>query len=521
MAVVDPLDAYRLLHANPLWYAQFGREGADTVGRNGQEMNLWVNPQDRDRLLAAIVQCPSEYTLEAPIRALNGTPRWCRISARHSMADGAPRVVIAMQDIQAQWDMEQSLRDSRALALKIFDVVPETLLISDAKTGEFIDINSAWADKMGYSKGEVLGKTSRDINLWVNMEDVAAMARRFAAQGQVDGELLDMRRADGVVLNFEVSGRQWQAADRLLSIWMARDITERRRAERALQELNATLEDRVQQRTQELADALKVVRVAQDELVRTQRLSSLGALVAGVAHELNTPIGNALLAGTTLEHMSAGFSAQRAQGLTRAALEQYTQSVDEATAILLSNLKRLVELTNGFKQLAVDQSSYQRRVFDLRTVVDEVLLTINPTLRRTTHTVQVDVPQALAMDSFPGPLGQVLINLINNAVLHGFDGRGAGTIVVGARESDSDSLVVTVHDNGVGIPAANLDRIFDPFFTTRLGQGGSGLGLHICFSLVNGLLGGNISVSSHPSGGTLFSLRLPRNAPVFTDTENL
>lgn len=117
------------------------------------------------------------------------------------------------------------------------------------------------------------------------------------------------------------------------------------------------------------------------------------------------------------------------------------------------------------------------------------------------------------MDSFPGPLGQVLINLINNAVLHGFDGRSGGVVVIGAQADESGAIELTVQDNGVGIPAAHRDRIFDPFFTTRLGQGGSGLGLHICFSLVNRLLGGSISAASELDGGTCFTLRLPRCAP--------
>ncbi len=513
MAVFDPMESYRLLYANPLWCAQFDRPIACAAGGVSPDMTLWVNEQDGAQFMSAIDECPSQFCLDAPLLTINAAPLWCRISARHSVVDSKPRLVIALQEIQAQRDMEQSLRDSRELALKIFDVVPETLLISDARTGEFIDVNSAWAAKMGYRKEEVVGKTSRDIQLWVDMEGVAAMGKRFAANGQVDGELLDMRRADGVILNFEVSGRQWRTADRHVSIWMARDITELRRNEVALKELNATLEDRVQRRTRELADALEVVRHAQNELVRTQRLSSLGALVAGVAHELNTPIGNALLAGSTLEHVSEDFNALKGQGLTRAALERYTSAVGLATDILLTNLTRSVELINGFKQLAVDQSSYHRRVFDLKTVVDEVLLTISPTLRRTPHTVRLEVPPQLEMDGFPGPLGQVLINLINNAVTHGFDGAAKGTVVVAASAEGPEHMVLTVQDNGVGIAAANIDRIFDPFFTTRMGQGGSGLGLHICFSLVNGLLGGSISAASHASGGACFTLRLPRTAP--------
>jgi signal transduction histidine kinase len=151
----------------------------------------------------------------------------------------------------------------------------------------------------------------------------------------------------------------------------------------------------------------------------------------------------------------------------------------------------------------------------LRSVVDEVLLTLRPTLRRKPYAVDVDVPESLAMDSYPGPLGQVLINLINNALLHAFDGREQGRIRFSAKADGEDQLLLCVEDDGLGIPAAHLDRIFDPFFTTRLGQGGSGLGLHICFSLVNSLLGGGIEAgASAELGGAAFTLRLPRVAPV-------
>ncbi|MBA4344204.1 MAG: hypothetical protein C0423_18850 [Methylibium sp.] len=514
MALVDPLQGYRLVDANPQWYQQFGLSAGQAVGRNGQELNLWIDPQDRARLIAALTSAGSETALDAQLRVGDSEQRWFRICARRVLSRRRDWAVLSMQDIQAQRELEQTLRDSEAVALQLFDVVPETLLISDAKTGEFIDINRAWASKMGYTKQQVIGKTSRDLNLWVDMNAVAAMGRRFGQNGQVDGEQLDMRRADGSILNFEVSARQWQSSSRHLSIWVARDITEHRRAEQALRELNATLEERVALRTRELADALEVVQRAQDELVRTQRLSSLGALVAGVAHELNTPIGNALLTSSTLEQLSAEFDLKRTQKLTRSTLEHYAQTVAEISRMLMSNLSRAVELINGFKQLAVDQSSYQRRSFDLRTGVDEVLLTLSPALRRSSHEVVVDIPEPLQLDSFPGPLGQVLINLINNALLHAFEGHSQGHITVSARPDGPEHLLMCVSDDGSGIPPENLLRIFDPFFTTRLGQGGSGLGLHICFSLVKGLLGGSIEAGASAQGGAAFTLRLPRTAPI-------
>ncbi|WP_397535450.1 ATP-binding protein [Roseateles sp.] len=521
MALVDPLQGFRLVDANPQWFKQFGLSADQAVGRNGRDLNLWVEAQDRERLIAALPQAGTETALDAQLHVGAGECRWFRISARRVLSHGRDWTVLSMQDIEAQRTLEQTLRDSEAVAMQLFDVVPETLLISDAKTGEFIDINRAWATKMGYTKQQVVGKNSRELNLWVDIPAVAAMGQRFARNGQVDGELLDMRRADGTILNFEVAGRQWQSSSRHLSIWVARDITEYRRTQQALEELNATLEERVALRTQELADALDVVQRAQDELVRTQRLSSLGALVAGVAHELNTPIGNALLTSSTLQEVAVAFEAQRTQKLTRTSLDHYARTVNEAAGMLMSNLSRAVELINGFKQLAVDQSSYQRRVFDLRTGVEEVLLTLRPSLRRTPYQVIVDIPEPLQLDSFPGPLGQVLINLINNALLHAFDGRIQGCITVSARPDGAEHLLLSVTDDGSGIPAEHLLRIFDPFFTTRLGQGGSGLGLHICFSLVKGLLGGSIEAGASAQGGAAFTLRLPRVAPAYQPASEL
>jgi PAS domain S-box-containing protein len=514
MAIVDPRQDFRLITANRRWFEQFGRENDAAIGRNGRELDLWEREQDRDAMIVRLRHCPSEAEIEAPLRRADGSRIWCRISGRHLLLRGRPQLLLAMQDIQAQRELEESLRDSEAVARQIFDVVPEALLISNADTGEFIEVNRAWVDRIGYQKDELIGKTSRDINLWVDLPAIGQMAGRFAKNGQLDGELQQIRRADGETREFEISARQWQSSTRRLSIWIARDVTDKRRAQQALEELNATLEERVAQRTGELADALDVVKHAQDELVRTQRLSSLGALVAGIAHELNTPIGNAVLASSTLQHVSGDFDKQRRGPLTRSALEQYTASVSEISGVLESNLQRAVELINGFKQLAVDQSSYQRRSFSLRSVVDEVLLTLRPTLRRKPYAVDVEVPESLAMDSFPGPLGQVLINLINNAVLHAFDGREQGRIRVSAQADGEDQLLLRVEDDGLGIPAAHLDRIFDPFFTTRLGQGGSGLGLHICFSLVNSLLGGSIEAGASELGGAAFTLRLPRVAPV-------
>lgn len=290
------------------------------------------------------------------------------------------------------------------------------------------------------------------------------------------------------------------------------DITERKRREQQVHELNASLELRVDERTRELRTALDRLQRAQDELLRNEKLVSLGALVAGVAHELNTPVGNAVTVASTLVQRQRQFKDLTQSGLTRSALADYLQDMEEGGQIVERNLARAAELIGSFKQLAVDQTSYQRRRFDLREVVDEILLAMRPTIRKAGVRLHDTVPPALQLDSFPGPLGQVLINLINNAIVHAFEGREGGEIALHAQASAA-GLCIEVRDDGRGIPPEHQKKLFDPFFTTRMGQGGSGLGLHIVYSLVNGLLGGRIEVHSSAGAGSRFELHLPLSAP--------
>lgn len=292
------------------------------------------------------------------------------------------------------------------------------------------------------------------------------------------------------------------------------DITSRKLREQEIERLNASLESRVQERTATLRETLDRLSQAQDELLQNEKLASLGALVAGISHELNTPIGNAVTVASTLVETHRHFREQTETGLTRSALASYLDDVQEGGQIIERNLSRAAELISSFKQLAADQASYQRRPFDLHSVVKEVLMAMQPTVRKTQARLEGDIPLGLMIDSYPGPLGQVLMNLINNALTHAFQESQNGLIQVFIESSSvPDTIHLVVSDDGCGIPAPNLKRIFDPFFSTRLGRGGSGLGLHITHTLVTGLLGGRISVSSTPGKGSRFTLQLPLQAP--------
>ena len=278
--------------------------------------------------------------------------------------------------------------------------------------------------------------------------------------------------------------------------------------------------DELTELMQALKEMIICISVAQEHLreaARSERLAALGSMVAGVAHELNTPIGNSLVVATHLIDSSNKVSDAIKIGLKRSTFEQYMDDVSQSSDILRRNLNKAAELISGFKQVAVDQTSVRRRQFDLAEMVAEIVMALGPAMRKKPYVVEQMIPEGIQLDSYPGPLGQILTNLINNAVLHGFDGQGEGTIkLCASSDSDSGNVTISVIDNGRGIPQEVLPRVFDPFFTTKLGAGGSGLGLHICHHLATTVLGGHIEVQSSIGAGTCFTLVLPCQAPIMT-----
>ncbi|MBK8387344.1 MAG: PAS domain S-box protein [Candidatus Accumulibacter sp.] len=285
------------------------------------------------------------------------------------------------------------------------------------------------------------------------------------------------------------------------------DITERKRAEQELQRHREHLEELVSERTAAL-------RQAMHQLVQAEKLAALGHLVAGVAHELNTPLGNArLVAGTLGEHLHEFASTVESGTLRRSHLATFLARAREAVELLARNTARAADLVGQFKQVAVDQTSMRRRPFDLRQTIEELLVALRPQFKRSAHRIELDIPTALHLDSYPGPLEQVISNLIGNSLIHGFVGIDAGCIGIDAAPVDAGHIRLCYRDNGTGIPEPILNRIFEPFFTTRLGCGGSGLGLYIAYNLVTGVLGGTVAVRSQPGQGTVFDLVLPMVAP--------
>jgi PAS domain S-box-containing protein len=295
----------------------------------------------------------------------------------------------------------------------------------------------------------------------------------------------------------------------LRSIGTVQDITELTHAEEAIRKLNAELEDRVEKRTLELSHSLEQLRLAQTHLVQTEKMAALGGLVAGVAHEINTPIGIGVTAASHLQDKVKALAARYQGGvISHEDLTSFILTASEACSMVLANLQRAADLIRSFKQVAVDQSSDQRRHFHLKTYLEDVLHSLKPQFSHAGHQVSLACPPAMELYSHPGAFSQIITNLVMNSLLHGFEGMEAGHISIDVSEQ-SGWLLLRYTDDGRGIAPEHLARIFEPFYTTKRGQGGSGLGLHVIYNLITQGLGGSIICRSTPGQGVLFEILIP------------
>lgn len=286
-------------------------------------------------------------------------------------------------------------------------------------------------------------------------------------------------------------------------IGSAIDVTDRKAAETQARD--------AQQRAER---ALEDLKRAQQRMVQSEKLASLGGLVAGIAHEVNTPIGITL---TGASHLAAETARLRRlfddRRLTASDMEAYIASAEEACRLLVGNCQRAADLIQSFKQVAVDQTSGDRRIFLLKPYIDEVLLSLRPAIKKAPHAIVVDCPDTLELDGFPGALSQVLTNLLVNALVHAFEPGQHGTVTIAARLIDDATVDLQFADDGIGIPLENQTRVFEPFFSTRRSAGGSGLGLNIVYNIVTRTLRGSLRLDSIPGQGTRFILRFPRVIP--------
>ncbi|TYQ31343.1 CHASE2 domain-containing protein [Pseudanabaena sp. UWO310] len=286
-------------------------------------------------------------------------------------------------------------------------------------------------------------------------------------------------------------------------LFTIRDISDRKRAELAIHKKNA-----------ELAKTLDELKATQKQLVESEKYASLGSMVAGIAHEVNTPIGNSLMAASILENATNKFNASFNRGeLKKSSLQAYLEKAKSSSEILSANLHRAAELIQNFKQVAVDRSSLEQRSFAVKDYIEKILTSLEPQLKYTPHQVIVQGNANITMQSYPGALSQIVTNLVINSLTHAYQGLDKVGLLQFTITQQGDKAIIIYSDDGIGIANENLAKIFEPFFTTARDKGGSGLGLHIIYNLVTQNLQGTILCESEMGMGTKFTIALPIRLP--------
>lgn len=280
-----------------------------------------------------------------------------------------------------------------------------------------------------------------------------------------------------------------------------------------LDSLNAELKEQLVFKADQLEQVDRAYATVRTDYENAYPMLMMASAIPGLAHDMNTPVGNGGMAASALRDQLDEFAKKIEAGTIRKAeLNSFIAMTREGLNIIERANAKVGELVGSLKELSIDQASQRRRQFAVITIVEEVLLMLKPSLKEKAVQIAVDVPAHLRMDSFPGPLGQVLGNLVQNTIVHGFDGRDHGKVTVSASEADGSEVVIHIHDDGVGMSEDVEQRAFDPFFTTKEGRGGSGVGLSLSKRIVEEILLGTISVASEIGQGTCFTIKIPKIA---------
>jgi|UPI00037AC05E PAS domain S-box-containing protein len=380
--------------------------------------------------------------------------------------------------------------------------VPDAMLIVD-QHGRVMRCNSMACTLFGYSEAALIGLAVEALMPAAFRHKHEQLRRSYMAHPHSrlmgDGMLLHATHSDGHVFPVEISLSFDDSADALLITLTVRDVSEREQQRKETQQAREKAES-----------ALHTLKQAQTALVESEKLAALGNLVAGVAHEVNTPVGLSLTAASYLRDKSMKvLQHYHDDALTMEGLEQYLVQTEESTRLIEGNARRAAELIQSFKQIAVDQTFDMLRTFDLATYLQEIALSFQASFKRTPIVLEVHCPDDIAMHSYPGALAQLLSNIINNALMHAFPDGKAGTVSITARRNEGDIVEIICQDDGCGMDAYTTEHLFEPFFTTRRGLGGSGLGMYIVHNLVRQQLQGYIHVTSSDKQGSRFEVHLP------------
>lgn len=499
-----------LLNANPALARMMGYEEPEDLINSVSDIarTVYVEPEVRAVYQSMMQRDGMVREFEYQVRRRDGVILWLSDSAT-TVRDETGEVIRyegTVRDITDQKRAEEAIAEGRRLLQQVIDTVPAVINVKDNDL-RYVLMNRYMAGIFGIEPADALGRTTSDL-----------MARYGSSKtNENDKRVLATRKGLGFYEEeyMDVSGnqRQWLVnkmplldvegeIERIVTV--ALDIGERKRGELEMRKAKDAAEA-----------ALRNLRETQNSLIEAEKLAALGRLVAGVAHEVNNPVGISLTVASSLERKTATFASEVERGdLRRSRLNDFLQTSRDASSQLVANLNRAAELIQSFKQVAADRNYSDQRTFDLGDLTEQVVMSLRPGLRKHHLTLNVNCQPNLAMNSYPGPYGQVLTNLFLNSVAHAFPDGRPGTVDIQVREYGKDSVEVVFSDNGCGMSLDVRRRAFDPFFTTRRDQGGTGLGLHIVYSIVTTRLGGRLDLDSEPGKGTRIRMVLPRSAPL-------
>ena len=436
------------------------------------------------------------------------------ISSRKKIVQNSAR---SLENMVEKRTVELAMSEVRYQA--IFHSVSDAILIIEKN--RIVDFNKRALLMFGYSNDKMNKLSPYDVSVPFLPDaggEVCSLKSyvRKAIYGTPQFFEWIQLREDGSSFESEISLSAVITGEGKLLIAVIRDITERKKSEKKIHELNADLELRVKQRTHELedtnkalSDSLTELKETQKNLVEAEKMASLGVLVAGVAHEINTPIGIGVTAASHLRSQTSYILKRYGDGdIRRSELEDYINTADESSNVILENLNRASGHIKSFKHVAVDQASKEIRKFALKEYIEEVRISLNPVLKKTEHEVLISGSDELQVESVAGAVSQIITNLIMNSLKHGFEDVEKGHIYINISD-ESEKAVIDYSDDGAGMSEDVLVRIFDPFFTTKRGGGGSGLGMHIVYNLVTQSLKGEIECRSSVGKGTKILIKFP------------
>ena len=427
-------------------------------------------------------------------------------------------ILLQGQDVTENRKAVKKVLESESRLRQIIDLLPQEIFANDIN-GKFILVNKNKAQRLGYIATELTGKhlsevidspeeiarVQNDDQLVIDRDDKLLIEESYVDDNR------DIHWLETTKVPYLSTETHTQA---ILTISM--DITRIKNAENTLQLLNKELVERVSMRTIELENAnsaltksMDELRKTQNKLVETEKMASLGELVAGIAHEINTPLGIGVTSTSYLQEMTEDLQEQfDSSSLKKSNLEKYIKTSAIALTNIVKNLNRAAKLITDFKQLAVDQSTDDLRNINLRDYIEGILISLKPKLKDYDYSLKVDCPDNLDILLSPGSLMLVISNLVMNSLTHGFPNSEHGSLTISAHKQN-DGVLLTYSDNGIGMSREQLEKLYDPFYTTKRSAGNTGLGMHLVYNLVTRALKGKIECKSIIGAGATFEIWFP------------